>query len=89
MSSEDANDLASKWIKLVDTDANGTLETDEFKELCTKLGCNFDDEKVKDLFSRFDGDGDGSITSDELAEALIELVAEISNEWAKNIIMRN
>ena len=80
MSQEDANELASKWLKLVDTDGNGTLETDEFKELCTKLGCDFTDEKVKELFSRFDVDGDGSITSSELAEALLELVAEISNE---------
>ena len=53
MTKEDANELADKWIKLVDSDGNGTLEIDEFKELCTKLGCDFSDEKVNDLFSRF------------------------------------
>jgi hypothetical protein len=46
LSNEDANDIANKWIKLVDADDNGTLDTDEFKELCTKLGCSFTDEKV-------------------------------------------
>lgn len=51
MSNEDANDIANKWIKLVDADGNGTLDMDEFKELSTKLGCNFTDEKVQDLFS--------------------------------------
>ena len=46
MSKDDASEIANKWIKLVDSDGNGTLDMDEFRELCTKLDSNLPEEKV-------------------------------------------
>ncbi len=48
-----------------DSDGNGTLDKDEFTEMCRRLGLNLNADQVKKEFKNVDKDGSGTIEFEE------------------------
>ena len=66
----DASSKFKKAFKRVDADGSGSIDFDEFVELCKEGGGGGGDDGVYELFAKLDEDGDGEIDVGELSHAL-------------------
>ena len=74
MTEEQVSDIAGKWMDIADTDGNGTISFDEFKDLITKLDDKQQDDKLKNIFEAEDKKASGELSVDQFGKALYESV---------------
>ena len=73
-STDDVNELASKWIEIADVDGSGTIDIGELSELVKKLDEGFDDGKLTEIFKANDEAQNGELGSEKFGQALYECI---------------
>ena len=74
-------------IAEVDTDGNGTIEFEEFKQLMFKKIKESDtEEDFREAFKVFDADGDQLISKDELTDVIKTLGEKLTGEEIEEMI---
>jgi len=74
LTEDNVGEAAENYIKLADTDGNGTIDLEELKAFFAKVeGAS---EDVEEIFKSLDEDGDGEISKDEFAKAIIQAVKD-------------
>ena len=61
-------------MDIADTDGNGTISFDEYKELISKLDENQDEGKLKTIFDAEDHKSFGELSVEQFGKALYESV---------------
>ena len=77
---DDVNDLASKWIEIADVDGSGTIDHDELSELVKKLDEGFDQDKLKEIFDAQDEEQNGELGNEKFGQALYECIKLMQND---------
>jgi len=77
---DQATELANKWIEIADVDGNGTIDFNEFWDLCEKLDDSLEQGSVKELFANADASGNGELAAAEFGSALYETLKIMKNE---------
>ena len=65
MSDNDSKDDIRKVFKLFDEEGNGFLSINDLKRVAKELGENMDENELKEMIERADGDGDGKVSFDD------------------------
>ena len=79
-------------FKVLDQDASGEIDSEELKEIMSKISSGITDEQINELISLVDKDGSGSIDCDEFLVAMRSKSAGISKiikqikRYAKDIV---
>ena len=84
---EQANDYAEQWFAIADTDGNGMIDLDEFKQFVEKVDENktISETEINNQFENHDTNGRSNLDKVEFGVALHQILLLLKNDIANGM----
>lgn len=69
---ENAEEEMREAFQIFDSDGNGTISSDELRQIMANLGEKLTDEEIDDMVKEADIDGDGEINYEEFVQMMFK-----------------